>query len=134
MCLFTRTFFLLINTLLVSLLSVSLWKFISTKLTGQGACHWPLVPGGLVTKIRCSHCQGLTSVSGWGTEILLQAAAGLGHSRSSEGERRAWLMEASISDDCAQCHLRKVQLDHQEVLKPNQMSGCPVAPGNGLLY
>ena len=33
--LFTGTLFLLINTLLVSLLSVSLWKFISIKPTGQ---------------------------------------------------------------------------------------------------
>ena len=39
------TLFLLINTLLVSLLSISLCKFISTQLTGQGLVtgHWSLV-------------------------------------------------------------------------------------------
>ena len=38
-------FFLLINTFLVSLLSVSMWKFISAQLTGQGLVtgHWSLV-------------------------------------------------------------------------------------------
>ena len=57
-------FFLLMNTWLVSLLSVSLREFSSTKSMGQGACHWPLVPGGLMARIQCSHCHGLTSVSG----------------------------------------------------------------------
>lgn len=56
-------FFLLINTSLVSLLSVSVWKFISAQLTGQGPGHWPVVPGGLVVWIQCSHRPGLTSVS-----------------------------------------------------------------------
>ena len=46
-CLSTRTvlFFLLINTLLASLLSVSIWKVASTQLTGQGLVtgHWSLV-------------------------------------------------------------------------------------------
>ena len=39
------TRFLLINTLLVSLLSVSMWKLISTQLTGQGLVtgNWSLV-------------------------------------------------------------------------------------------
>ena len=52
-------FLLLINTLVVSLLSISMWKFISTQLTSQG-----LVPGGLVAKTQHSVCSGLTSVSG----------------------------------------------------------------------
>ena len=43
-------------------------------------------------------------------------------------------MEASIPDGSAWCRGRKVLLDHLEVLKPSQMSGCPVAPGNGCLY
>lgn len=30
-------------------------------------------------------------------------------------------------------HLRKVQLDHEEVLKPNQMSEYQGAPGHALL-
>ena len=47
-----------------------------------GPRHWPLVPGGLVARIQCSHCCALTSVSGQRTEILLQAAAGRGHLRS----------------------------------------------------
>ena len=46
-CLSTHTvcFFLLINTLLASLLSISMWKFISTQLMGQGLVtgHWSLV-------------------------------------------------------------------------------------------
>lgn len=31
---------------------------------------------------QCSHCCGLTSISGWGTEILLQISAGSDHMRS----------------------------------------------------
>ena len=31
---------------------------------GPGPCHRPLVPSGLVARIQCSHCPGLTSVSG----------------------------------------------------------------------
>lgn len=31
---------------------------------------------------QCSHCCGLTSISGWGTEILLQISAGRDHMRS----------------------------------------------------
>ena len=45
-CLSTRTLFsLLINTSLVSLLSVSLWQFLSTQLMGQDLVtgHWSLV-------------------------------------------------------------------------------------------
>ena len=71
-CLSTHTvlFFLLINTLLASLLYISMWKFISTKLTGQGLVtgRWSLVvwwSGGF---------------SLWlGTEILLQAEATQDH-------------------------------------------------------
>ena len=39
------TLFLLINALLVSLLSVPMWKFISTQLTGKGLVtdHWSLM-------------------------------------------------------------------------------------------
>ena len=47
MCLSARTvlFFLLINTLLASLLSISMYKFISSQLTAQGLVtgHWSLV-------------------------------------------------------------------------------------------
>ena len=60
----TYPIFLLTSTLLVSLLSVSVWKFISAQLTGQGPGHWPVVPGGLVARILCSHCCSQTSVSG----------------------------------------------------------------------
>ena len=46
-CVSTRTVlcFLLMNTLLASLLSISMWKFNSTQLTGQGLVtgHWSLV-------------------------------------------------------------------------------------------
>ena len=45
-CVYPRAlFFLLINTILVSLSSVSMWKFISTQLMGQGLItgHWSLV-------------------------------------------------------------------------------------------
>ena len=53
-------FFLLINTLLVSLLSISLWKFSSTQLTGQGLVtgHWSSA------RIQRSHCCSPTSISG----------------------------------------------------------------------
>ena len=42
-CLFMCTFFLLMSTLLISPLSISLWKFISTKLMSQGFVTglWP---------------------------------------------------------------------------------------------
>ena len=53
-------FFLPINTLLLSLLSVSVWKFISIHLMGQGLItgHWSLVPGGLVARIQPSVISG----------------------------------------------------------------------------
>ena len=67
MCLSTHTLFLPINTLLVSLLSISIQKFTFTHLMGQGLVtgHWSLVTGGLVVRIQHSHCHGLTSISGW---------------------------------------------------------------------
>ena len=67
MCLSTCALFLLINTLLVSLLSISIQKFTFTHLMGQGLVtgHWSLVTGGLVVRIQHSHCHGLTSISGW---------------------------------------------------------------------
>ena len=52
------------------------------KAAGPWPCHWPLVPGGLVARIQHSHRRGLTSISGHGTKILPQAAAGQGHLRS----------------------------------------------------
>ena len=60
MCLSTGTvlFFLLIKPLLASLLSVSIWKFFSTQLMGQGLAT------SLVARIQCSHCCWPTSVSG----------------------------------------------------------------------
>ena len=70
MCAYSYVLFLLlINTLLVSLLSVSLWKFISTNPTGQGLV---IGPCGLVASIQLSHCRGLTSTSGLGTEIYFK--------------------------------------------------------------
>ena len=42
-----------------------------------GVLSLATVPGGLVARIQHSHCRGLTSTSGQGTETLLQ-----GHSRS----------------------------------------------------
>ena len=45
------------------------------KADGPELCHWPLVPGGLMARIQRSQCRGLTSASGWRTEILLQAKA-----------------------------------------------------------
>ena len=52
-------FFLLINTLLISLLSISLWQFISTKPKGQGLVtgHWPWRSSG-------QDCCYLPSISG----------------------------------------------------------------------
>ena len=37
---------------------------------------------GLVARIQDSHSCNVTSISGWGTELLLQAATGRGHLRS----------------------------------------------------
>ena len=66
MCLSTCTvlFFLLINTLLVSLLSVFV-GVLFCKAKGPGPCCWPLVPGDLVARIQCSHGRDPTSISGW---------------------------------------------------------------------
>ena len=58
-CLFTRTVFLLINTLLVSPLSISV-EMHFYKARRRGCCHWLLVS---VARIRCSPCRSLTSVS-----------------------------------------------------------------------
>ena len=56
-------FFLLINNLLVSLLSICLWKCISTQLQAR-ALSLATGSHGLVARIQCSHCHGLTSISG----------------------------------------------------------------------
>ena len=64
MCVYAHAlFFLLINTFLVSLLPISLWKFIFCQAVRARALS--LVPGGLVARIQHSHRCGLTSVSGW---------------------------------------------------------------------
>ena len=63
---------LLINTYFAS---VSLWdSFLQS--WWAGALSLAAVPGGLVTRIQHCHHSGWTSVSGWRTEILLQATAG----------------------------------------------------------
>ena len=69
-------FFLLRKTLLVPLLSVSLWKLISCKVVWGRAL---LLTTGEVARIRYSHWHGLTSTSDQGTKILLQVTAGRGH-------------------------------------------------------
>ena len=53
------SFFPLINTLLISLLSVSLWKFRARALS------LPICPRSLVASILSSPCLRLTSVSSW---------------------------------------------------------------------
>ena len=63
-CLSTRTvLFFLVSTLLVSLLSVFV-GILFCKADGPGLCHQPLVPGGLVARIQCSHCHCPTSIYG----------------------------------------------------------------------
>ena len=59
------TTFLLINTLLVSLPPISLWKFIFCKALWTRALS---LATGLVARIQLSHSRGLTSVSGWEPE------------------------------------------------------------------
>ena len=61
-CLSTCTLFPL-NELLLSLLSISMEINFYTAEEPR-PCHWLLTPGGLAAMIRCSHCHGLTSVSG----------------------------------------------------------------------
>ena len=79
-CLFIHTLLLLINTLLVSLLSISSWKLIFYKavlarpLLLVRHCRWPPVPGGLVARIQQTYYHDLSSSSCWRTEILLQGA------------------------------------------------------------
>ena len=80
-CIHMYSFFLLINTLLVSLLSLcknlilqSWWARILSLAT---------VPGGLVARIHLSHCFCLTSGFGQGAEIQLVTTAGQGHLKSN---------------------------------------------------
>ena len=82
-------FFFLIT--LVSLLSDSMWKFISTQLTGQGLVTGPssLVVC-LVARIQCSHCCSLTSICGWELKSCfkpLQAEATRDHKHCSKGSQ-----------------------------------------------
>lgn len=76
MCLFSRTPFLLIMSIsLASLLSTSMWKFISTQLMGQGFVpdHWTLV----VQRLEVSALTAWSDFSlGLETKTLLQAAVG----------------------------------------------------------
>ena len=72
-------FFLLRKTLLVPLLSVSLWKLIFCKVVWARAL---LLTTGEVARIRYSHWHGLTSTSDQVTKILLQVTAGRGHLKS----------------------------------------------------
>ena len=73
-CLSTHTvpFFLLVNTLLVSLLSIFV-GILSCKAEGPGSMSSIT---GLVVRIWCSHHRDLVSITGWGTEALLQVAGG----------------------------------------------------------
>lgn len=52
------------------------------KANGPGALSLATVPGGLAARIQRSHCHSLTSASGQGPKILLQATACWGHLRS----------------------------------------------------
>ena len=56
------------------------------------------VPGALVVRIYRSHCCSLTSISGWETEILFQAAAGWGHSRSVRVVLCIWGCDLFLSE------------------------------------
>ena len=90
----THTLFLRVNTLLASLLSVSLWKFISTQLTAQGlvAGHWSSGEDSALSLPR-------PDFNLWpGTEILLQAAAGRGLQRSAGPE-------ASVPGNLLEAHI-----------------------------
>ena len=75
-----------------------------------GALSLATGPRGLVARIQLSHWRGLTSISGWGNEILLQAAAGRGHPRtlplaSSPGTK------PTFSSNCpVLAHFRRMQL------------------------
>ena len=83
-------FFLLINTLLISLLSVSLWQFISTKPKGQGLVtgHWPWWSSGQDSVLSLLP----PAFNLWPqTEILLQATAGKGHQRSDSKKYISYL-------------------------------------------
>ena len=87
-------FFLLINTLLISLLSVSLWQFISTKPKGQGLVtgHWPWWSSGQDSVLSLLP----PAFNLWPqTEILLQATAGKGHQRSDSKKYISYLFHYS---------------------------------------
>ena len=77
MCQATDTvlFFLLVNILLTSLLSGSMWKFISIQLMGQDLVTGPQWSSGQESVISLQ----LPDLSLWlGMEILLQVTAGRG--------------------------------------------------------
>ena len=87
---------------------LSLWKFFSAKLRGQGPCHWPLVP---VARIQWSHCHDLTSISGWELKLffkLLQAPWDQGSAQEAEMvpdtlfSPCVWLGPVLVSEGC--CH------------------------------
>ena len=85
-------FFLLINTLLVSLLSVSLWKFILCKAYGTRALS---LATGLEARIQRSHWCSLTSVSGWeqnpaSSRCRLRPPEITNKTEGTDGTQRVW--------------------------------------------
>ena len=94
-------FFLLIHTSLISLLSVSLWKFIFRKATRARALS---LATGLVARIQRSRCHSLTSVSGQESKScfkLLQAKATQDH---------AW---AIVAENLASVHWCRIKSQRQ---------------------
>ena len=76
----------LINTLVVSLFPISMWKFILTQLAGQGLVTgpWSLVPGGLVARIQHFPLPRSWLLSLVRNQSLLQGSTSQGHLRSAQ--------------------------------------------------
>ena len=76
-CLSIHMFFLP-NKQFVSQLFISMWKFISTQLMGQGfVTGHSLVPGGLVARIQHCHCHRPQALAGDRNPASIIAGGGL---------------------------------------------------------
>ena len=87
------------------------------------------VPGALVVRIYRSHCCSLTSISGWETEILFQAAAGWGHSRSGweiETRSRSWwqCLNPGYRWSWSQIQPRSSHSDKSTLLNNSKLNNC----------
>lgn len=93
---------------------------------GLGPCLCPLVPGGLVARIWCSHCLGLTSVSGWGSKSCLKSLPDQGGPYIYD-----FIYLVSINCWChvsSCCKMKWISYMHANVLSWNSLELHPSSP------